>query len=218
MDKYIGLDAHTSSCTAAVVSPGGRKLRSQVLEANAKVLIDFIHTIAGTRHLCLEEGTHSTGRLKIILRPTLRRLALRSALPPCRADRCRRCETKPGAEARQDRQVCDPGHQIRAGCGMHQPPAARPGAAHLLPGLQERPAPRGRVEPAGIDPVRQRRLTPGDPCVPEGDLHASRTTSCSTTTSRARTTSPAIPNGRAGTERRAWRSIPTTSRSFGNYD
>ena len=59
MDRYIGLDAHSSSCTVAVVGPSGRRLQSQVLETNAKVLIDFLKTIPGTLHLCLEEGTHS---------------------------------------------------------------------------------------------------------------------------------------------------------------
>jgi hypothetical protein len=59
MDRYIGLDAHSSSCTVAVIGPSGRRLQSQVLETNAKVLIDFLKTIPGTLHLCLEEGTHS---------------------------------------------------------------------------------------------------------------------------------------------------------------
>ena len=35
MDRYIGLDAHASSCTVAVVGPSGRRLQSQVLETNA---------------------------------------------------------------------------------------------------------------------------------------------------------------------------------------
>ena len=59
MDRYIGLDAHSSSCTVAVVSPSGRRLQSKVLETNARVLIDFLKSIPRPRHLCLEEGTHS---------------------------------------------------------------------------------------------------------------------------------------------------------------
>jgi len=59
MDRYIGLDAHASSCTVAVVGPSGRKLQSQVLETNARALIDFLNTIPKDRHLCLEEGTHA---------------------------------------------------------------------------------------------------------------------------------------------------------------
>jgi transposase len=43
----------------AVIGPSGRRLQSQALETNAKVLIDFLRTIVGTLRLCLEEGTHS---------------------------------------------------------------------------------------------------------------------------------------------------------------
>lgn len=59
MDRYIGLDAHTSSCTVAVIGPSGKRLRSVVVETNAAALIEGIRMIPGTRHLCLEEGTHS---------------------------------------------------------------------------------------------------------------------------------------------------------------
>lgn len=59
MDRYIGLDAHSSSCTVAVVGPSGRRLHSQVLETSARALIDFLKTIPRPRHLCLEEGNHS---------------------------------------------------------------------------------------------------------------------------------------------------------------
>ena len=59
MDRYIGLDAHASSCTVAVIGPSGRRLQSQVLETNARALISFIKTIPKSRHLCLEEGTQS---------------------------------------------------------------------------------------------------------------------------------------------------------------
>jgi len=60
MDRYIGLDAHASSCTIAVIGPSGRRLRSQVLETNGRALIDFIKTIPKPRHLCLEEGTQAS--------------------------------------------------------------------------------------------------------------------------------------------------------------
>jgi len=66
MDRYIGLDAHSSSCTVAVIGPSGKRLQTQVLETNAKVLIDFIRAIPGTRHLCLEEGTHSNWLYEVL--------------------------------------------------------------------------------------------------------------------------------------------------------
>lgn len=59
MDRYIGLDAHSASCTVAVVGPSGRRLAHQVLETNGRSLVSFVKTVPGTRHLCMEEGNHS---------------------------------------------------------------------------------------------------------------------------------------------------------------
>ena len=57
MERYIGLDAHASSCTLAVIGPNGKRLGSHVVETNAKALIDVVRSIPGRRQLCLEEGT-----------------------------------------------------------------------------------------------------------------------------------------------------------------
>ena len=57
MDRYIGLDAHASSCTLGVVGPSGKRLGSHVVETNARALIEVLRGIPGSRHLCLEEGT-----------------------------------------------------------------------------------------------------------------------------------------------------------------
>ena len=59
MERYIGLDAHSQTCTFAVMGPSGKRLREQVLETNGKVIVEFIKSIAGTKQVCLEEGTHS---------------------------------------------------------------------------------------------------------------------------------------------------------------
>ena len=75
MDRYIGLDAHSSSCTAVVVGPSGRRLQSQVLETNARVLIGFLKTIPKPRHLCLEEGTHA-GWLYEVLAPHVQEIVV----------------------------------------------------------------------------------------------------------------------------------------------
>ena len=66
MDRYIGLDAHASSCTVAVVGPSGRRLHSQVVETNAGALIRVLRGIPGTRHLCLEEGTHASWLYEVL--------------------------------------------------------------------------------------------------------------------------------------------------------
>jgi transposase len=66
MDRYIGLDAHASSCTLAVVGPSGRRLQSQVLETNAKALIDCLRSIPQPRHLGLEEGNHANWLYEVL--------------------------------------------------------------------------------------------------------------------------------------------------------
>ena len=42
MDKYIGLDAHASSCTLGVLGPSRQRLGSHVVETDAKVLIEVL--------------------------------------------------------------------------------------------------------------------------------------------------------------------------------
>ena len=42
MERYIGLDAHASSCTLGIVGPSGKRLGSQVVETNAQALIEVL--------------------------------------------------------------------------------------------------------------------------------------------------------------------------------
>ncbi len=74
MDRYIGLDAHASSCALGVLRPSGKRPGSHVVETNAKALIEVLHSIPGPRHLCLEEGTlaRKTGP-SVNLRVTIQR-------------------------------------------------------------------------------------------------------------------------------------------------
>jgi transposase len=59
MDRYIGMDVHSPTCTLAVMGPTGRRLHEQVVETNGKTIVEAIRGIAGTLHLCMEEGTQS---------------------------------------------------------------------------------------------------------------------------------------------------------------
>lgn len=68
MDRYIGLDAHSTSCTLAVVGPSGRRLSAQVVETNGAALVAAVRAITRPRHLVLEEGNQS-GWLHEILTP-----------------------------------------------------------------------------------------------------------------------------------------------------
>lgn len=68
MDRYIGLDVHTQSCTMVVMGPSGRRLTSRVVETNGRALVAALQSVAGDRHVCLEEGTQSAW-LSELLRP-----------------------------------------------------------------------------------------------------------------------------------------------------
>jgi hypothetical protein len=59
MNRFIGLDGHSSSCTFAVLDEKGKTIRTEVVETNGQSLVEFLLLIPGRRHLCLEEGTQS---------------------------------------------------------------------------------------------------------------------------------------------------------------
>jgi hypothetical protein len=66
MDKYIGLDDHGSSCTFGVIGPSGRKLRHDVVETNGAALVQYVRSVPGRKHLCLEEGARSAWLYEIL--------------------------------------------------------------------------------------------------------------------------------------------------------
>lgn len=59
MDRYLGLDGHSRSCTLAVLGPSGKRLKSMVVETNGHALVEAVRSVGGRRHLCLEEGAQS---------------------------------------------------------------------------------------------------------------------------------------------------------------
>lgn len=56
MDRYIGIDAHSESSTIVVMGPTGKRLRQQVVDTQAAVMIAFLKGIAGDKYVCIEEG------------------------------------------------------------------------------------------------------------------------------------------------------------------
>jgi len=67
MERYIGLDVHAASCTAAVIDARGKRVSGpHVLETNGHALVEFIKIQPGTVHLCLEEGTQSAWLAEIL--------------------------------------------------------------------------------------------------------------------------------------------------------
>ena len=66
MERYIGLDVHASSCTAAIIDGRGKHVGSQVIETNGKSLVEFFKLQPGRVHLCLEEATQSAWLTEIL--------------------------------------------------------------------------------------------------------------------------------------------------------
>jgi transposase len=59
MDRYIGLDGHSQSCTLRVLTANGKDVGRHVVETNGAALVQAVRAIPGSKHLCLEEGAQS---------------------------------------------------------------------------------------------------------------------------------------------------------------
>ena len=57
--KYIGLDVHESSISAAVRNAAGELILECTFRTERQALLDFIGGLRGTLHVAFEEGTHA---------------------------------------------------------------------------------------------------------------------------------------------------------------
>jgi len=55
--KYIGLDVHQATISAAVLDSTGKLVMEVVLETKAATLLQFIHGLRGSLRVTFEEGT-----------------------------------------------------------------------------------------------------------------------------------------------------------------
>src|SRR5262244_1945567 len=56
-EKYIGMDVHDATISAAVKNAEGKLLMECVLETKAATILEFIQGLRGTLALTFEEGT-----------------------------------------------------------------------------------------------------------------------------------------------------------------
>lgn len=68
MNKYIGIDAHSSSCSFCVMDEKGSIVDESQLETNGRILINYLRSFGGERHIALEECEISSW-LHSILKP-----------------------------------------------------------------------------------------------------------------------------------------------------
>src|SRR6516162_3924544 len=74
-EKYIGLDVHQASISAAVMDPSGNVLMECLLETKAATILEFIQGLRGTLSLTFEEGT-AAAWLHDLLKPHVSRLVV----------------------------------------------------------------------------------------------------------------------------------------------
>ena len=55
--KYIGLDVHQATISAAVLDWTGKLIMESILETKAATILQFIHGLRGSLHVTLGEGT-----------------------------------------------------------------------------------------------------------------------------------------------------------------
>jgi transposase len=70
--KYIGLDVHRDTISAAVLNESGRMIQQSILATRAAAILDFIGGVRGTLHVTFEEGTHSAWLYDLLVRRVAR--------------------------------------------------------------------------------------------------------------------------------------------------
>ena len=73
--KYIGMDVHQATISAAVVDDQGKLIMECILETKAATILEFIEGLRGTLSLTFEEGT-SAAWLHDLLNPHVNRLVV----------------------------------------------------------------------------------------------------------------------------------------------
>jgi transposase len=66
--KYVGLDVHQSTISAAVLNGDGKLIMQCVLATQARAIVDFFAGLRGTLYVTLEEGTHAAWLYDLLVR------------------------------------------------------------------------------------------------------------------------------------------------------
>src|SRR6202008_2350252 len=74
-EKYIGMDVHQATISAAVMDAQGKLLMECVLETKASTIVEFLQGLQGTLSLTFEEGTWAAW-LHDLLKPHVSRLVV----------------------------------------------------------------------------------------------------------------------------------------------
>jgi hypothetical protein len=69
--KYVGLDVHQATISAAVLDSTRKLVMECVLETKAATILQFIHGLRGSLHVTFEEGTCAAKKPNQIRKPVL---------------------------------------------------------------------------------------------------------------------------------------------------
>ncbi|HWE86324.1 MAG TPA: transposase [Terracidiphilus sp.] len=70
--RYVGLDVHRDTISAAVLNESGCLIQQSILATRAAAILDFIGGMRGTLHVTFEEGTHSAWLYDLLSRRVAR--------------------------------------------------------------------------------------------------------------------------------------------------
>ncbi len=73
MERYLGIDPHRDSCTLALVSTRGKKVKQMLVPTEGSELVKAVRELRGPLHVCVEEGEWSEW-ISEILTPWVARL------------------------------------------------------------------------------------------------------------------------------------------------
>ena len=74
-EKYIGVDVHQATISAAVMDAHGKLIMECLLETKASTIVEFMQGLQGTLSVTFEEGT-SAAWLHDLLQPHVDRLVV----------------------------------------------------------------------------------------------------------------------------------------------
>jgi len=74
-EKYIGLDVHQATISAAVMDPTGKLVMESILETKASTILEFFAGLRGTLSVTFEEGTWAAW-LYDLLKPHVAKLVV----------------------------------------------------------------------------------------------------------------------------------------------
>ena len=123
MQRYLGIDMHRDSCTLVVLSAGGKKTDQRVVPTEAAALVQYVKSLSGELHVCLEQGEWSEWVVEI-LSPFVARVVSASTRRGGASRPGARTTTTSAPTARSA--TCHPPSSLGGGAGLQSQTTSNP--------------------------------------------------------------------------------------------